>query len=113
MNKKTSLSDFEKVQQLVAQIPWGHNIKIISKSENVKKAIFYLKETIGNNWSRDVLDMQIESNLYERQGKAITNFSNSLPKLKSDLANQTLKDQYLFDFLTLKKMLTKKVSKNN
>ncbi len=94
---------FEKVQQLVAQIPWGHNIKIFSKSDNVEKAIFYLKETIENNWSRDILDMQIENNLYERQGKAITNFSNSLPKLKSDLANQTLKDPYLFDFLTLKK----------
>ncbi len=95
--------DFEKVQQLVAQIPWGHNIKIISKSKNIEEAVFYLKETIENNWSRDVLDMQIESNLYERQGKAITNFTNSLPRPKSDLANQTLKDPYLFDFLTLKK----------
>ncbi len=106
-------SDFEKVQQLVAQIPWGHNIKIISKSQNIEEAVFYLKETLKNSWSRDILDMQIKSNLYERQGKAVTNFTNSLPKPKSDLASQTLKDPYLFDFLTLKKMLTKKVLKSN
>jgi len=96
-------SDFEIVQQLVAQIPWGHNIKIISKSKNIEEAKFYLKETLENNWSRDILDIQINSNLYERQGKAITNFSKSLPSPNSDLANQTLKDPYLFDFLTLKK----------
>jgi len=96
-------SDLEKVQQLVAQIPWGHNIKIISKSKSIEEALFYLNTTLENNWSRDILDMQIESKLFERQGKAVTNFSNSLPKPKSDLANQTLKDPYLFDFLTLKK----------
>jgi len=96
-------NDFEKVQQLVAQIPWGHNILIISKSQNINEAVFYLNETLENNWSRDILDMQIESDLYERKGKAITNFSQSLPQPNSDLANQSLKDPYLFDFLTLKK----------
>jgi len=95
--------DFTKVQQVVAQIPWGHNILIISKSQNIEEAIFYLNETLENNWSRDILDMQIESDLYERKGKAITNFSQSLPQPNSDLANQSLKDPYLFDFLTLKK----------
>ena len=80
-------SDFEKVQQLVAQIPWSHNIKIISKSGNIEEAIFYLKETIESNWSRDILDMQIKRNLDKRQGKAITNFISSLPKPKSDLDN--------------------------
>ncbi len=96
-------NDFEKVQQLVAQIPWGHNILIISKSQNINEAIFYLNETLENSWSRDILDMQIESDLYERKGKAITNFSLSLPQPNSDLANQSLKNPYLFDFLTLKK----------
>ena len=91
------------MQQLVAQIPWGHNILIISKSQNINEAVFYLNETLENNWSRDILDMQIESDLYERKGKAITNFSQSLPQPDSDLANQSLKDPYLFDFLTLKK----------
>lgn len=96
-------SDFKKVQQLVAQIPWGHNLKIISKSINIEVAIFYLNETLENSWSRDILASQIENGLFERQGKALTNFSKSLPKPNSDLANQTLKDPYLFDFLTLKK----------
>ncbi len=96
-------SDFEKVQQLVAQIPWGHNVLIISKSQNIKEALFYLNATLENNWSREILDIQIGGSLFKRQGGAITNFSKSLPKPNSDLANQTLKDPYLFDFLTLKK----------
>jgi len=96
-------SDFEKVQQLVAQIPWGHNILIISKSQSINEAIFYSNETLENNWSREILDIQIGNNLYKRQGSAITNFSKSLPHPNSDLANQSLKDPYLFDFLTLKK----------
>lgn len=96
-------SDFIKVQQLVAQIPWGHNILIYSKSGSVDEALFYLSETIENSWSRSILDMQIVTNLYLRQGKAITNFTNTLPSPESDLANQSLKDPYLFDFLTLKK----------
>jgi len=96
-------SDIEKVQQLVAQIPWGHNILIISKSHDINEAVFYLNETLENNWSRDVLLLQIESELFKRKGNAITNFSASLPQPNSDLANQTLKDPYLFDFLTLKR----------
>lgn len=96
-------SSFEKVQQLVAQIPWGHNILIFSKSDTIEEALFYLSETIGNNWSRSILDMQIGTNLYKRQGKAITNFSTALPKPDSELATQSLKDPYLFDFLTLRK----------
>ena len=96
-------SHFKKVQQLVAQIPWGHNILIFSKSKTIEESIFYLKGTIENSWSRSVLDMQIGTDLYSRQGKAITNFKNTLPNPDSDLANQTLKDPYLFDFLTLKK----------
>lgn len=96
-------SDFLKVQQLVAQIPWGHNILIVSKSKTIEESIFYLTETIENSWSRSVLDMQIGTDLFSRQGKAITNFNNTLQNPDSDLANQTLKDPYLFDFLTLKK----------
>ncbi len=96
-------SDFSKVQQLVAQIPWGHNILIVSKSKSIKESIFYLNETLENSWSRSVLDMQIGTDLFARQGKAITNFNKTLPNPDSDLANQTLKDPYLFDFLTLKK----------
>ncbi len=101
-------SDFLKVQQVVAQIPWGHNILIFSKSKNIEESIFYLNKTIENNWSRNVLDMQIKSELFVRQGKAITNFEKTLPISNSDLANETLKDPYLFDFLTLKENANEK-----
>ncbi|WPR71982.1 PDDEXK nuclease domain-containing protein [Flavobacterium sp. NG2] len=89
------------VQQLVGQIPWGHNIFIFTKSKNINEALFYIQKTIENNWSRNVLDLQIKSDLYNRQGKSINNFKNTLPEPFSDLANQTLKDPYIFDFLTL------------
>lgn len=93
----------EKIQQLVGQIPWGHNILIITKIKNIDEAIFYASETLINGWSRSILRMQIETNLYSRQGKATTNFITTLPKHQSDLANQTLKDPYIFDILALKK----------
>jgi predicted nuclease of restriction endonuclease-like (RecB) superfamily len=88
-------------QQPIAQIPWGHNILIFSKSRDIQEANFYLQKTLENNWSRDVLAFQIKSQLYERQGKAITNFTNTLPTPQSELAQQTLKDPYIFEFLTL------------
>lgn len=88
-------------KQLVAQIPWGHNLVIISKIKNIEEAAFYVQKTMQNNWSRVVLTHQIESNLYQRQGKAISNFQATLPTLQSDLAIETLKDPYLFDFLSL------------
>ena len=88
-------------QQLVAQIPWGHNILIFTKSNNIEEAKFYIEHTIQNNWSRDTLALQIKSSLYKRQGRAITNFKNTLPAPLSELAQQTLKDPYVFDFMTL------------
>jgi predicted nuclease of restriction endonuclease-like (RecB) superfamily len=99
----SEINQKEKVQQLVGQIPWGHNILIITKVKNIKEAIFYINETIINGWSRAVLRIQIETDLYSRKGKATTNFLIALPKPQSDLANQTLKDPYIFDILTLKK----------
>lgn len=91
----------EKVQQLVGQIPWGHNIAIIAKANSKEEAIYYCSKTLENNWSRAVLIHQIETNLYTRQGKAITNFAKTLPMIQSELANETLKDPYKFDFLNL------------
>jgi predicted nuclease of restriction endonuclease-like (RecB) superfamily len=91
------------VRQVIGLIPWGHNVIILKKIKDPKEALFYIHQTIGNNWSRSVLQMQIESNLYARQGKAITNFKVTLPKPQSDLANQLLKDPYNFNFLTLEK----------
>lgn len=93
----------QSVQQLVAQIPWGHNIAIISKCKDIKEALYYIQQTIENNWSRSVLVHQIESGLYKREGKAVTNFSTTLPHPQSDLAQQTLKDPFIFDFLTMRK----------
>ena len=90
-------------QQPVDQIPWGHNILIFTKSKSAKEAMFYIQETIENNWSREALALQIKSNLYSRQGKATTNFKTTLPTPQSDLAVQTIKDPYVFDFLTLTK----------
>lgn len=89
------------VQQAVAQIPWGHNILIITKAHSIAEAYFYIQKTIENGWSRDILGLQIKSDLYNRQGKAITNFKLTLPDNSSDLAHQILKDPYNFDFLTL------------
>jgi len=94
---------FENEQLPVNQIPWGHNVLIIQKIKDNSEALFYVQQTIANNWSRSVLQMQIESNLFARQGKAITNFKVTLPKPQSDLANQLLKDPYNFNFLTLEK----------
>lgn len=98
-----TIDSVEKIQQLVGQIPWGHNILIITKIKNIDEAIFYINETLLNGWSRSVLGMQIDTNLYARQGKALTNFTATLPKVQSDLANQTLKDPYIFDILTIKR----------
>ncbi|MBL0711036.1 MAG: DUF1016 family protein [Colwellia sp.] len=82
-------------------IPWGHNLKIISKSQSIEEALFYVKNTIKYGWSRAVLTHQIDSKLWQRKGKAISNFSKTLPATQSDLAQQTLKDPYVFDFLNL------------
>jgi predicted nuclease of restriction endonuclease-like (RecB) superfamily len=88
-------------QQPVAQIPWGHNILIFSKSRNADEAEFYAGQTLQNGWSRNILSLQINANLFQRQGKAIHNFQNTLPEITSDLAHQMIKDPYQFDFLAL------------
>lgn len=100
LNKK---SDELTVQQAVAQIPWGHNILIFTKSKSVEEANFYIAATLENSWSREVLALQLKSQLYQRQGKAVSNFTITLPEPLSDLVQQTLKDPYVFDFLTLSK----------
>ena len=89
------------VQQAVAQIPWGHNVRILDKAKTAEERSFYVEQTSRQGWSRNVLVAQIESGLYQRQGKAITNFDRTLPEPDSDLAQQTLKDPYVFDFLEL------------
>ena len=85
----------------LVQVPWGHNRVIISKCKDTPEALYYVDKTIEHNWSRNVLTHQIESGLYHREGKAVTNFANTLPAPQSDLAQQLIKDPYTFDFLTL------------
>lgn len=92
----------------ITQIPWGHNIAIISKCKNINEAIYYVYNTAQYNWSRNVLVHQIESGLYQREGKAINNFKAKLPAPQSDLAVQTLKDPYVFDFLNMTKDFTER-----
>jgi len=87
----------------ITKIPWGHNIAIISKCKDIEEAIYYVQNTIIHNWSRSVLIHQIESGLYNREGKSVNNFELTLPKPQSDLAVQMLKDPYLFDFLSMTK----------
>jgi len=96
--------DKEFVQQVVAQIPWGHNVVIMDKVLTEYERTWYLKECAENGWSRNVLVHQIESNLYARQATAdkISNFENRLPAQQSELATQMMKDPYIFDFIPFK-----------
>ncbi|WP_064612528.1 PDDEXK nuclease domain-containing protein [Streptobacillus moniliformis] len=95
------VTQLKKIEQMIKSIPWGHNQRIMYKCKTVEEALFYVGKTLENGWSRTVLEHQIESNLYKRLGSAITNFETILPALQSDLAKQTIKDPYNFDFLTL------------
>lgn len=101
--------DREFVQQVVAQIPWGHITHLIDHIKDSHERDFYIQQTIENGWSRNVLVHQIESGLYERQGKAVTNFSHTLPSEQSDLAQDMIKDPYHFDFLGFGKDLKERV----
>ncbi len=89
----------EMVQRTVAQIPWRSNLALLHKLEDSKTRLWYAEKTIENGWSKDVLTMQIETRLHERQGMAANNFALTLPPQESDMAAQVFKDPYLFDFL--------------
>ncbi|MBQ6686210.1 MAG: DUF1016 family protein [Firmicutes bacterium] len=92
-------SDFEFVQRVVAQIPWRSNISLLDKLSDETSRVWYAHKTIEHGWSKSVLDMQIQSGLFERTGKSINNFNATLPPVDSDMASQIFKDPYLFDFL--------------
>ena len=88
-------------EDIFFSVPWGHHLYIISQCKDVDCAVFYLNKTVENGWSRAVLLNFLDTNLYERQGKAVNNFDKLLADPQSELAAQTLKDPYNFDFLTL------------
>lgn len=90
-----------KGQHVVAQIPWGHNVLLMQRIKDKNARFWYMQKTIEQGWSRDVLALMIKSEMHRREGKAISNFSKRLPAPQSDLVQQTLKDPYIFDFMTL------------
>lgn len=94
-------TDFEIVQQTVGQLPWGHNVLLLNRIKEQEARLFYVQKAIAENWSRATLEVHIKNRLHERQGKAVTNFAARLPAPTSALAQETLKDPYLFDFLSL------------
>lgn len=112
-------SESEFVQVPLAQITWYHHISLLSKIKNPSERAFYIAETAKNEWSRDVILLQIQSKLYERNGKALNNFEQTLPEYQSDLAKSIFNDPYHFDFLILstkvkeleiEKLLTQKIA---
>ncbi|MFA5504568.1 MAG: DUF1016 N-terminal domain-containing protein [Vulcanimicrobiota bacterium] len=86
-------------QQAVDQLPWGHNIILLSKLKTPEERLAHAHEASLQGWSRNTLALHIENRTLERQGRAITNFEQRLPKPQSDLAQESLKDPYRFDFL--------------
>lgn len=104
--------DDEIWQQLVAKLPWGHNLLLIQKVKNKRIRKIYAEATLLNGWSRSILDFQIKTEYHLRIGNSYNNFSTSLPPLDSDLVNNTIKDPYIFDFLTLKENYKEKELEN-
>ena len=85
------------------QVTWAHNLVLMQKVKDLPTRLWYARQAFEHGWGRDMLSLQIQSRVHERQGKAVTNFPSTLPPLQSDLASQLLKDPYIFDFLTLEK----------
>jgi predicted nuclease of restriction endonuclease-like (RecB) superfamily len=96
-----SYPDAGIVQEVLAQITWYHNIALLDKLKDAAEREWYAQQTIEHGWSRNILALQIQSNLYQRQGKALTNFERTLPAPQSELAQNIIKDPYNFDFLSL------------
>lgn len=104
---------FPQLVEKFIRIPWGHHRYILDKcNNNLQKAIFYIDKTIENNWSRNVLLNFLDTDLYKRQGKAVSNFSKKLSLPQSDLAQEITKDPYNFDFLTMTQGYKEKELKN-
>lgn len=109
-NHQQPADDFEHI----FSIPWGHHIVIMNKcKDNPQKALFYVNKTLENNWSRAVLMNFLDTQLYERNGKAISNFAHTLPEIQSDLAQAITKDPYNFDFLSLRENYDEKELKHS
>jgi predicted nuclease of restriction endonuclease-like (RecB) superfamily len=95
------LAKLSDIQSMLGQISWYHHITLLEKVKSLDERIFYIRKTIENGWSRNVMFHHIGNNLYKRQGKALTNFEATLPQHQSILAKETLKNPYIFDFLSI------------
>lgn len=95
--------DEQIVQQVVGQLPWGHNLVLLTRLKQPDQRLAYAQAAVEHSWSRNVLNIHIETQLLERKGKAVTNFYERLPAPGSDLARESLKDPYVFDFLDIGK----------
>lgn len=93
--------DNQNMQRSVAQLPWRHNIVLMNKIKDIKVRKIYVDAIVKNGWSKDILELQIESNYHLRIGNSLNNFKSSLSSVNSELANNTLKDPYIFDFIAL------------
>ncbi len=93
--------DSQFLQQVAGELPWYHHVVLMEKIKNSQERLFYIHKAIENGWSRSTMMHQMELNLFHRQGQAITNFEQKLPSPLSDLAHYTLKDPYVFDFLSI------------
>ena len=91
--------DVAIVQEPLAQIPWYHHLALLEKCESAEERLWYARQSATHGWSHNILKLQIESQLHQRQGKASNNFALTLPPADSDMAAQIFKDPYLFDFL--------------
>lgn len=102
--------EIEFVQEALAQIPWYHNITLLEKVKDMEERIWYIQKTVENGWSRNVLVHQIETRLFERQNisNKTSNFKTLLPKTQSDLANEAMKDPYIFDFISFREGMDEK-----
>lgn len=101
MRKFAELYSNDNFAAAAAKLPWGHVMVLLDKTPSAEQGLWYINKNLENGWSRSVLSMWIESDLYRRQGKATTNFKSTLPKPQSDLAEQALKNPYNFTFLTI------------
>ena len=106
-------SNDEFVQPIVAQIPWTHNIILIQKIKDKSLRFWYMEQTLKNGWSKDILSLMINSEVHNRTGNLVSNFSQILPPLESDLVQQSFKDPYRFDFLTITEPFRERELENN
>lgn len=102
----------EFVQVSLAQITWYHHITLITRLKDRGKRAFYIIKTAENGWSRDIMLLQIDNNLYENYGKAVNNFHQTLPEYQSDLARDIFKDPYKFGFLNIQEKANERIIEN-